>query len=111
MQTQPIDKPNKIERKHYASVAERVAESSIFYRNFKFPGGLTAFPTEPTMRTVDQYYPYAVGGELLVDSPTTKGDKENCVRKSVYLKKQGFRYLIIEPEMDEFEAMEQLGGE
>lgn len=108
-QTIPADKPNKVPRKHYASVAERVAENSVSYRNFKYQGGMEAFPNEPTMRTVDQIYPYAIGGELLVDSPNTPSEIAACARKAAVLKKLGYRYLIVQADMDEFSAMEQLG--
>lgn len=98
------------ERKHFASVAERVAQSSVCMRNWRFKGANEAFPSEPTMRFVDQYYPYAVGGELLVDVPVTPGDKLECARKAAVLAKLGYRYLIIEKEMDEFDALERLKG-
>lgn len=99
----------RIERKHYASVAERVAESTVSFRNFKFEGAKDAFPNEPALRTVDQYFPYAVGGELLVDYPVTKAHDAECGRKAEVLKKLGYRYLVVKPDMDEFAAKEELG--
>ncbi len=107
----PKDKARALVRdKHYSSVAERVAESSVCFRNFKFKGALEAFPSEPTMRTVEQYFPYAVGGELLVDSPNNDASRKECARKAIVLAKLGYRYLIVESDMDEFQALEQLEG-
>jgi hypothetical protein len=111
MQTQTQDRPARQMRKHYPSVAERIAESEIAYRNFKFTGAEEAFPNEPAMRTVDQYFPYAVGGELLVDSPVTERERTNCARKASVLKKLGYRYLIVVPDMDEYAAQEALEKE
>lgn len=104
------DRAPKPERKHYASVAERIAESSVCIGNWRFEGAQEAFPNEPSMRSVEQYYPYAKGGPLLVDSPTTKGEKADCARKAEHLSKIGYRYLIVEADMEEFAARERLMG-
>jgi hypothetical protein len=110
-QTQTQDRPDRQMRRYYPSVAERAAESEIAYRNFKFKGAEEAFPNEPAMRTVDQYFPYAVGGELLVDSPVTERERKNCERKAVVLKKLGYKYLIVVPDMDDYAAQEALEQE
>lgn len=98
-------------KKHYASVAERVAQSSISFRNYKFHDATKEFPNEPHMRTVEQFFPYAVGGELLVDSPSSKVEIAECARKAEVFKRMGYRYLIVEPDMDEHEALYKLENE
>lgn len=100
----------KPEKKHYATVAERVAQSSVCWRNHKFNGAAEAFPHEPAMRSVDQFYPYALGGALHVDQPTTQGEKADCARKAKAMAERGMRYLVIEPDMDESEAVQRLRG-
>lgn len=79
------------------SIADRISGNVFHYRNWYYPGGREAFEQDDRLRLVDKMYPFAEGGQLLVDEPTYPYQIENCERKRAVLKKLGFRYVIIRP--------------
>lgn len=92
-------------------LASKIAEDTIgMSLNFRFKNAEKHFPHEPTLRTVDKCYPRAKGGMLLVDEPNDDVSYKVCLRKGTVLKELGYRYLILRPSTDEFEARELLGA-
>jgi hypothetical protein len=92
---------NKIDRvdlrKQFTSLAEQVAESTVVLGNYKWPGADLAYPetTDAMMRFVDQYYPYATGGPLYVDTPRSARRVDRCEEKRKWMKKGKLRYVVI----------------
>lgn len=93
------------------TISERVAQSSIYNRNWPIKNARMHFETEPLMRTVDKYYPHAKGGPLLVDEPETDRDAVMCERKRAVCRTEKLRYIVIKKDMTENEAMDQLRGQ
>ena len=89
-------------------IPDRVAESSVHYRNWEIPGAKEHFPYHLDLRFVDRMYPYAKPSALLVDMPQTAFDNLQCLKKSDYCKSKGIRYLILKSEMSFEEAMASL---
>lgn len=97
-------------RREMVGLCDKIAESNVYFRNWKWPGCMELYPNDPGMRMIDKYYPYAKGGPLLVDEPTFKDEVEKCYTKQKVLKQRGHRYVIIETDTDLVMALEQLGG-
>ena len=93
----------------YQSKADRLAESTIYHRNWKWPNADDYYPLRPGMRLVDKYYPYARGGPLLVDEPEDIELIEACYYKQKILQKLGHRYVVLDKNTDIMNALEQLG--
>lgn len=92
-----------------AMLAARLAGDTIgAMRNFRIRDAEKHFPHQPMMRTVEKYYPYAKGGPLLVDEPNTEREVTACQEKAKILKSLGYRYLILQSDVDEFEARQML---
>lgn len=84
-------------RQHFSSMCERLAQSTVCYRNYKFRNAETYFPNEAKMWTVDMYFPYATGGgELLFDEANHESDHALFERKKPILAKLGYRYIVID---------------
>jgi hypothetical protein len=92
---------------HKPSLAERIAESSIFFRSWYYPGGIEAFPYRADLMVVDMYFPNAKGGPLCIDIPQDEESLRACEIKAHVVKKKN-RYLVIKPEMTFNEALEAL---
>ena len=102
----------KVDARHRAlAIADQIAESAVWFRNWKYPGADKLYPLDPYMRFVDKYYPYAKGGPLLVDEPATELEYRKSLEKQVVLKRAGFRHIVIRmlPATSLYEAREQLG--
>jgi len=110
--TQEVKHERRLERvehlKLLKSRAERLARDNYCVMNWKWQGSETAFPDEPWLRTVEKYYPNAQGGPLLIDEPLLPEDIKTCERKRPYLEKQGYCYVVLEPNVDEFKDQEEL---
>lgn len=92
-----------------ADLALRLAGDALGrQRNYKFREADHHFPFEPALRTVDQYFPNAEGGPLLIDEPTDSVQLKACQRKEKVLRTLGYRYLILRKDSDEFEARQAL---
>lgn len=121
------DRPNLAERypdvddpKHLAKIANvdrrnsligiaaQIAESNIWFGNWRWPDAQNYYPNETDMRFVDKCYPYAKGGMLLVDEPIDLRQIEKAYEKQKLLKKLGFRSIVVEPSSTLFEILEML---
>lgn len=91
------------------SIADQIAESDFFYRNWKYKEGEKHFPEDVLCWFVDKCYPYAKNGMLLVDEPRTEQSKLRSYAKRNVLKKLGYRFIIIEMDSDYYHCLEQLG--
>lgn len=98
-------------RKRLIAIADQIAESLLWFRNWKWQGSDLFFPLDPDMRLVDKYYPYAKGGPLLVDEPGDEDQAKKSYDKQKVLKKLGYRFIVVEmnPATTLFDALEQLG--
>lgn len=79
------------------SIADRIAGSTFHYRNWYYPGGREEFQQNEKLRYVEKMYPFAEGGQLLVDEPTHQFQIDACEMKRKFLQEKGFRYVIIRP--------------
>jgi hypothetical protein len=79
------------------SIADRIAGSTFHYRNWYYPGGREEFQQNEKLRYVEKMYPFAEGGQLLVDEPTHQFQIDACELKRKFLQSKGFRYVIIRP--------------
>lgn len=89
MQTPPQRKPK--------TKAELLAGGTPFAKiNWYYPGGKEAFPHDLRLQFVDKCYPYATGGQLLIDEPTNEYELDILVQKKLPLMKElKYRYAII----------------
>lgn len=79
------------------TLAEKVAGNKTGCQsNYKIPQAEKHFPVDINSRFVDKYYPYAVGGPLYVDEPTTEYKMIKAYEKQKILRKMGLRSLVIE---------------
>lgn len=97
------------ERKRLIAVADQIAKSTHWTMNWKWPGSDKEYPNHPDMRMVTKYYPYAVGGPLLVDEARDRKEAEQFFSKQKILKKLGFRHIVIEHDTSLYDALDQLG--
>lgn len=100
--------PTRPPKDRFRSKGERVAQSDIFTKNWYYPGSAIAFPHDLNLRKVDQYFPYAKGGPLLIDFPENEAEVMMCRKKEPILLAKGFRYLIWRPGMNEAAALTEL---
>jgi hypothetical protein len=87
---------------------DQVAQSTTCQMNHKWMCADSDFPNEPWMRTVRFYYPYAVGGPLLVDELVMHHQLAGLKRKEKCLRERGFRYFIFRRQMSITDAMMEL---
>jgi hypothetical protein len=99
------------ERKRLIAIADKIAEHTFYYRNWKWPDADQHFPNHVDLRFVDKCYPYAKGGMLLVDEPRDSVDADQSYMKQKLLKKLGIRHIVLEdnPATTLYDALEQLG--
>jgi hypothetical protein len=91
----------------FRSLAEKIAQDRLFYRNYYYPGGRESF-AETRGQTVDKYFPYAEGGPLFVDEVSRTEDEDLFKKKTETMKTLGHRYVAILPGMTEFDVVERL---
>lgn len=117
----PSTKPTLIKPKElkgydaaaFLGLAAKLAQDTQYTGNWRIPNALKHFPTDPILRTVEKYFPYAVGGPIYIDEPTDDVELEQCQKKAIALHEEGMRYFIITREMhdmEEHDALEQLRG-
>jgi hypothetical protein len=97
------------ERNKLIAVADKLAGHPHCVRNYKYSKADLKYPNDPDMRIVEKCYPYAKGGMLLVDEPTSDYDSAKCFEKQKVLKELGFRHVVIERDTTLYDALEQLG--
>lgn len=90
------EKSGYIEKKK-KTVADIMAGQNLFCKlNWYYPGGKDAFPYDPKMQYVTRCYPYANGGQLLVDEPKNENEAKLLLEKKAPLMRQlKFRYVIL----------------
>ncbi len=90
-------------------LANDVAQTDFYQRNFRYPGAGEDFPVEPWYRTVAKYYPNTEFGPLFVDEPTTDLDVEKCIkRKAPKLHARGLLYVILDKSMSLEDAIQEV---
>lgn len=94
--------------KHFPTVAEKLAKSSIYYRNWYYPEGKDTFPYDLRMRYVEKMFPYANGGILLVDEPRSEAEFTECENKAKILRELGYRYIIVSEHSEFYELAVEL---
>lgn len=94
--------------KHFPSIAEKLAKSSVYYRNWYYPEGKQKFPYDVEMRCVAKMFPYASVAPLLVDEPKTEDEFNVCMKKAVILREHGYRYIIVSKDAEFYELVLEL---
>jgi len=77
-------------------VALNLSTSEFCKVNWYYPGGREAFPGQQKMWTVDRCYPYAEGGQLLVDLVALPHKMQEAKIKHEFFKKKNIRYVALD---------------
>lgn len=98
----------------FRTLAEQVAKSSIFHKNYYVPELREKFKYVDRMKRIDKVFPYARLTEettvmLFVDEPATPIDVEICEQKAKHMKELGYAYVYLEKDTTLFDALTQLG--
>jgi len=98
----------------FKTLAEQVAKSSIFHKNYYVPELREKFKYVDRMKRIDKVFPYAKVREgvevmLFVDEPKTPIDVELCSKKVEHMKDLGYAYVYIEDDTTLYDALSQLG--
>lgn len=98
-------------RGDFITLADHVAQSNLFIRNFKFLEADQIYPDIVFVdyRFVTKMYPHAKNGMLLVDEPRTENQIHMAYEKQKKLKKLGYRHIVIEENTTLYDCLEQLG--
>jgi hypothetical protein len=106
-QLKEVELPVRSE-KDYRSFAEQIAEHRIYECGKFVPELKAALPNLWRLWHVDRFFPYAKGGELLVDEPKTEADFVESKLKAAAAAKAGLRMIILKSDTSIQEAREQL---
>lgn len=90
-------------------VAEKIAKSTVHYKNWYCPELKNKWRSDDRMKRIDFYYPFAEKGPLLVDECGSEEEMEKLMTKRNELKKHGYRYIILESDTDVYTALDSLG--
>lgn len=84
-------------RQTLISLADQVAEDTMFIRNYMWPTARQEYPIDADagMRFVSRYYPYAKPRPLYVDEPRSFIGVQRCEEKRKIMKKLGLRYVVL----------------
>lgn len=98
----------------FKSLAEQIAKSSIFHKNYYVPELREKFRHVDRMKRIDKVFPYAKIREgvevmLFVDEPKTPIDVEICEKKVTHMKDLGYAYVYLESDTTLYDALTQLG--
>lgn len=96
-------------RQKFVTLADQVAESNLYFRNWKYKEGDQMYPHDPDSRMVTKSYPHAKGGLLFVDEPRNQREMVKSYEKQKVLKKLGYRFIVIEADTTLYDCLEQLG--
>lgn len=118
--TEAVERTIKVERatmtQQFKTLAEQVAKSSVYFKNF-YPAELRErFKFFDRMKRIDFCFPYARLGDsdkttmLLVDAPETEADVEVCYQKKSILDEAGYKYAVIEKDATLYDVLKQLGA-
>lgn len=99
--------------KEFKTLAEKVAQSSVFHKNWYVPEIREKYKHFDRMKRIDMVFPYArTRGPvemLLVDTPVTDMEVEQCALKSKILMKLGYLYCYIEKDSTLADILMQIG--
>lgn len=99
----------------FKTLAEQIAKSSIFHRNWYVPELREKYKLLDRMKRIDLVFPYAKikndgsAVMLCVDEPKTPIDVEICAKKAKIMRELGYYYVFIERDTTLFDALESLG--
>jgi len=107
-------KESTVPTQQFKTMAEQIAKSTIFHRNWYVPELREKFKYIDRMKRIDKVFPYAKlsqGREtmLLVDEPKTPQDIEICAQKAKHLKELGYAYVYLERDTTLYDALSTLG--
>ena len=100
----------------FKTIAETVAKSSIYHKNYYVPELEKQYKAYERFRRIDKVFPYARLGDssetclLLVDEPNTDMEIDQCVKKAIILKELGYKYCFIDKHADMIDILMQLGS-
>lgn len=77
-------------------LALNISTSEFCKINWYYPGGREAFPGQSKMWTVDRCYPYAKGGQLLVDHVILPHKMQEAKLKHKFFKAKKMRYVALD---------------
>jgi hypothetical protein len=111
-----FDKPVSPPRaKSFHNVADEIAQSGFFYRNYPVPALRAAYPNTPRMFHVERCYSNAKP-VLFVDFVPQLSDKlaqqtvlNIYLERSIVMRNAGLRYVYITHDMSLGDALEQMG--
>lgn len=99
--------------KEFKTLPEKVAQSSIFYKNWYVPELREKFKYFDRMKRIDMVFPYArPRGKpemLLVDLPANETETEQCAMKAKMLNTLGYLYCWIEKDSSLSDVLMQIG--
>lgn len=93
------------------ALSDKLAGDKFHHRNQFYPALQKAFPDCKELHYVDRFYPYAVGGPMAIDEANrlnTPLEIEGMKLKREVLARIGIKYILLQPETTELEALEQL---
>jgi hypothetical protein len=90
----------QFDQRKYLGIAAEVAQDTVYMSNTRWDNAEKHFPVDPLLRTTDKYFPYAAGGALYIDQPSTAGEVRECKRKAEAMRKEGLRYCYVPPFLD-----------
>jgi len=95
--------------KQLTSPVERVSGSSVVMRNWYIKELQQKFTSRVKHWTVEEYYPYAVGGPMIFERPI-KGSEDHamCIEKQKHLRTLGYRYAIVQDMKNVDEQLQNL---
>jgi hypothetical protein len=98
----------------FKTMAEQIAKSSIFHKNWYVPELREKFRYIDRMKRIDKVFPYAKLSEgketmLLVDEPLNPQESEICAQKAKHLKELGYAYVYLEKDTTLYDALNMLG--
>jgi hypothetical protein len=98
----------------FKTMAEQIAKSSIFHKNWYVPELREKFRYIDRMKRIDKVFPYAKIAEgkeimLLVDEPKNAQESEICLLKAKHLKELGYAYIYLEKDTTLYDALTMLG--
>lgn len=97
------------DRKKFKDLGDKLAQSTIYFRNRSWPNAKDYFDEMTDYCYVDKYYPYAEGGGLWVDEPRDEIEKKMDYEKHEVMRKLGLRHVVIEENSRLDELLMELG--
>jgi hypothetical protein len=111
--TKVIARDRLTQTKEFKTLAEKVAQSSVYHRNWYVPELREKYRFFDRIKRIDMVFPYArtrgMPEMLLVDLPQTDHEVEQCAMKSKILSGHGYLYCWIEKDSTLGEVLMQIG--